>query len=170
MAIPGLGTLYAIYKRDIDRDNAILSKRIELSDELRKNAKSWTVYLETAFDEAIKLYRKGLKDDALGRIDEQISDFMNLDYDSLKEEGPILSYLAEDDRFSSFVKSCIDFYSSALDIKRLVYSGIENADGENKNMVEHDIGLVVSLYRSETECMYRGLIRSYNELKIIEPK
>ncbi len=170
MAIPGLSTLYAIYKRDIDRDNTILSKRIELSDELRKNAESWTVYLETAFDEAIKLYRKGLKNAALERVDEQIRDFKNLDYDSLKEEGPILSYLAEDSRFSNFVKSCTDFYSSALDIKRLVYSGIENSDGENKNMVEHDIEVVVLLYRSEIESMYRGLMRSYNELKIIEPE
>lgn len=170
MSIPGLKTLYDIYKRDIERDNAILAKRIKLANELRNNAKSWTVYLETVFDEAIRLYRRGLKSAALERVDEQIRDFMKLDYDSLKSDGPILSYIAKDARFADFVQTCARFYSSALDIKRLVHSGIENADGEIRNMVENDIEEVVLLYRSEIERMHRELIRSHNGLKTIEPK
>ena len=170
MSIPGLSTLYAIFKRDIDRNNTVLSKRLELANELQNNAQKWTLYLQTAFNEAIKLYRRGLMDDALHRVLEQQEDFLKLDYDSLKIDGPILTYLGEDSRFNDFVNCCSSFYRSALDIKRLVYTGIENSEGEIEIMIDDDIEVVAITYRAEVERMHRGLLKSYNKLKTIEPK
>ncbi len=170
LSIPGISTLYAILKRDIEHTNDVLAQRRALADELRDNCEQWAKLLIETFDRAIELWEIEGKQAAIDALRELIDDFMALDYYSLEDTSPILKYLDDDDRFSPFVYSCKRFYSSALNIKRIVYSELQNHDGEYISI--HDVGIhpIVGLYNDEVRSMMRGVANAHNALKTLKPK
>src|SRR2546425_61132 len=122
MDIPGLSTLYSVLKRDIDRKNDVLAQRKDLAKELMENCRKWASVLLDTFDEAVRRWQgPGGRQAAEREIMALESDFMKLDYWSLKDGSPILKFLREDKKFAPFADCCADFYKAALYVKRIVY-------------------------------------------------
>jgi hypothetical protein len=170
MDIPGLSTLYAILKRHIDRGNDILAQRKALADELMENCRNWSQILIATFDQAVSRWQIEGRDAAEKEIMEQEMDFMKLNYHSLKDTSPILLFLREDSRFEDFALSCANFYTSALDVKRLVYGHIESHPGHF--VTERDVGIakMVELWRHEVESMLHDVTTEHMRVKVIVPK
>lgn len=170
MDIPGLSTLYAILKRDIERKNDILTQRKDLAEQLLKNCQAWAQVLLTTFDTAIERWRVEGREAAEREIMDQQNDFMKLDYWSLGTESPILRFLDEDERFKPFVASCIDFYQSALSVKRLVWGQIEDHPGHYITSHETDVGVMVALWKAEVERMLHDVSLQHMAVKVLTPK
>lgn len=97
--IPGLSMLYAIHKRNIDRENDILVQRKRLADELMNNCRIWAKELLATFDVAVRRWKADGRGAAQKEIMELEHDFMKLNYWSLESSSPILIFLREDHRF-----------------------------------------------------------------------
>jgi hypothetical protein len=77
MDIPGLGTLYSILKRDIDRKNDIFRQRQELSSELMANCRAWSEVLVTTFRGAVNRWTTEGREAAANDIRALEMDFLN---------------------------------------------------------------------------------------------
>jgi hypothetical protein len=168
MPLPGINTLYSILRRDIELSNNHLEQRVKLASDLHANAQKWIEVLMTTFNEAIAAQKSGDNQEARKIMEAQIWDFMKLDYWSLKKNSPILIHLKEDRRFRVFVYACVNFYDSALQIKQLVYGGIEDADGNYLNAQTSPIEDVTSLYRENLEDMLSSITRAFHEVQTIQ--
>src|ERR1700735_4683398 len=116
MDIPGLATIYSIYTRNITLQNDKLKQRKECAQELLDNCKTWSKVLLETFEAAVVRWEKEGRGAAEQEIFQQEQDFLKLEYWSLEETSPILKFLAEDERFQPFVRSCVGFYHSALSV------------------------------------------------------
>jgi hypothetical protein len=169
MDIPGLSTLYAILKRNIELKNDVVAQRKELAAELYQNCRKWTEILIETFDKAsLDWARKG-KDAALKEVEKQIDDFMKLDYWSLESNSPILRFLREDKRFETYARSCANFYLAALDLKRLVYGGIEDHPGHKVTLGDVGVQRMFQLWKEELEAMLQDVSMRHNEIRTITP-
>ncbi len=170
MNIPGISTLYEILKRDIERKNDVLSQRKKLSAELRENAHRWTNLLADTFSKA----SSRIADDDYRAAEKEImelwTDFRQVDYKLLEETSPIIQYLLEDERFESYTQSCVRFYKSALDLKRLVYTGIKKADGHDVRLKRDGFSKIEKAWKRELEDMQSDLDREFMKIKVLEPK
>jgi hypothetical protein len=170
MDIPGLSTLYAILKRNIDRENDLLSQRKELAAELAENCKKWSEVLIETFDEAVRRWQIEGRQAAEREIMAQERDFMKLNYSSLEKSSPILLFLSEDKRFEPFAEACTKFYRSALSLKRLVYGGIEDYPGHYVTENEVGIAKMAALWRREVKQMLREVARNHMRVRVLPPK
>ena len=169
-AIPGISALYAILKRHIDRGNDVLSQRKDLANELRENCLKWTALLEETF---LQVEQKVDDFDFRGAqktIEAQMADFMKVDYKFLEQESPILLFLAEDNQFKGFVESCAGFYRSGLDVKRIVYASIPDANGNEIRLKTDGLSKVSQAWRNELERMLGRVNHEYMKVKTIVPK
>ena len=169
LEIPGLSTLYAIIRRKIDRENDIFSQRKNLADDLMNNCREWASVLLTTFDEAVQRWAREGRNAAGKEIMELQEDFMKINYSSLESSSPIIQFLNEDARFEAFTDSCINFYNSALHIKRLVYGSIEAYPG--KHVSESDVGIeeMVRLWKNEVKKMLSKVTHQHMKVKILLP-
>jgi tRNA uridine 5-carbamoylmethylation protein Kti12 len=170
LEIPGLSTLYSIFKRNIDRENDVLSQRKQLASELMENCRTWTGILIETFQNAVQRWNSEGRAAAEHEIVNQEQDFLKLDYWSLKSSSPILVFLKEDTRFRRFADSCASFYQSSLSVKRIVYGEIMTSE---RNPVTIDkVGLkgMVSAWRDEVERMLKAVHYEYMQIKTITPK
>ena len=151
MDIPGLSTLYAILKRHIEIKNDVLSQRKELAQELVDNCEKWSDVLIKTFDSAVARWQVEGREAAIGEILQQDNDFRRLNYLSLAGDSPILEFLNKDERFQPFVASCVDFYQSALDIKKLVWGQIEEYPGRYVIAQDNDVSVMIKLWHRELD-------------------
>ena len=168
LSIPGLSTLYSIFKRDIDIKNDRLEYRKELSKELYDNCQEWSRLLVTAFSNAADRWKSEGRREAEKEIMELYSDFHQINYYSLEESSPIIQHLMKDPRFSTFAEACCEFYKSALGVKRLVYGDIKNDSGEYVHSHYAEIDEMVFLWRSEVEKMLKEVTYKWMHLQTIE--
>lgn len=170
LSIPGLGTLYAIFKRDIDVKNDRLEYRRELAKELYDNCQEWSRLLVSTFDSAIIRWSDEGRNSAADEIMELVEDFHKINYYSLREDSPIVKLLLSDSRFTEFGEACCEFYKSALDIKRIVYGDIQNRYGEYISCQEVGVEKMVNLWKSEVERMLKTVTYKWMEIKTLEKK
>jgi len=167
--IPGLATLYAILKRNVDRQNDVLAQRKKLADELMNNCHTWAQVLLDTFDDAVDRWEREGREAATNEIMELEGDFMKLDYWSLKSTSPILVFLREDERFAQFADTCAEFYHSALGVKRLVYGEIQDHPGHYVSERQVGIKKMVDLWRAEVERMLENVTMHHMKVKVITP-
>ena len=170
LPIIGFRTLYEIYKRHVERENDILAQRKQLASELYETSATWTTLLIETFDEAIALWENEGKEVAILAVEGLMNDFSKLDYYSLRDTSPILNFLDEDKPFQEFVYACRQYYQSALGIKRLVYGGIKNHEGQYVSMQNAEIRDIITLYSEELELMHRRITDAHNAIKTVLPK
>jgi len=170
VSIPGISALYAILKRNIDRDNDVLNQRKNLASQLKDNCYKWVEILEQVFSNAEKMVDNRDYLGAKRAVENQMDDFLKLNYKSLKTESPILIFLDEDERFSKFVDSCENFYRSALDIKKVVYRGVRDADGYEVRLEKNGLSAVRNAWRYELESMIDRVNHEYMMIEVIKPK
>jgi len=168
--IPGLSTLYDILKRNIERDNNVLTQRRQLASELMENCRQWSGILIDTFQRAVERWEKDGSFAAEYEIMAQEQDFLKLDYWSLESSSPILIFLIEDARFRNFVDSCARFYRSALSVKRLVYGDIRTSAGEYVTVGQIGLRGMVSAWQDEVERMLRDVSHEFMHIKTITPK
>ena len=80
LTIPGLGTLYAILKRDIEVGNQRLEYRRTLAAELYQNCEDWSRLLVTTFDRAVERWARNDYNGAAKEIMDLQNDFLQLDH------------------------------------------------------------------------------------------
>jgi len=166
MEIPGLDTLYEIYKRSIERRNDALKQRKELADELMENCRKWVLVLTETFDDAFaKCDRTENYWDGLDIIRRQMQDLSKLDYRSLRDDSEILTFLREDPRFKSFADACVDFYTRAVDSKKETYLSIEREEGCSTEVEKAKRQVTHALYETLEEVAVE-----YRKVKIISSK
>ena len=170
ISIPGLSTLYAIFKRDIDVKNDRLEYRRELAKELYDNCREWSKLLLEYFDQALAKWMEEGKGAAMHKILELEDDFHQLNYNSLKEDSPIIRHLQKDRRFKGFSDSCCEFYQSALGVKRIVYGDIKNKQGEYISLNDVEIDEMVSLWKDEVRGILNEITYKWMEIQTIEKK
>ena len=174
--ISQITTLYGIHKRQIDRDNDVLSQRKQLASELNQNCRLWARILLDTFNEAVRRWTApGTQPDSARRaaLDEIIAleqDFLKLDYWSLEDTSPILKFLREDDRFAAFAGSCAHFYKSALRVKRITYDDIQATDGGYVAMHRDALSDVVRAWESEVERMMQKVSHEYHAIQTLLPR
>lgn len=161
MEIPGLSTLYAILKRNIDRDNDVLRQRKDLALELKTNCHQWSEILVATFREASRRWETEGPTAAIQEILELEEDFLRLDYYSLESTSPILSFLREDSAFRPFADACASFYSCALAVKRMARSDLETVPAIRGAERE---------WRSEVERMLREVDLEYQRVRTLVPR
>ena len=169
MDIPGLPTLYAILKRDIDRKNDIFRQRKELSAELMDNCRRWSEVLVSTFRGAIGRWAEEGRDAAANDIMQLEMDFLKLDYYSLESSSPILAFLREDSAFRAFAEACAAFYKSALSVKRIVYGDIQTHPGVYVTAGQVGIQGMVNAWENEVEQMLRKVGHEYMRVRILTP-
>ena len=170
MDIPGLSTLYAIFKRNIDRENDVFAQRSRLADELMANCRQWSSVLLAVFRDAVRRWAQEGRDAAAEEIMAQEQDFLKLDYWSLESSSPILRFLSEDPRFVDFSNACAQFYRSALSVKRLVYGDIQTHPGVYVSEREVGIAGMVNAWQNEVERMLSEVSREYMVVRTLTPK
>jgi len=170
VGIPGLSTLYAILKRNIERQNDILAQRKDLSRELYDNCVQWSRILQDVFTEVRAVCKSHGRDAGRRLVEEQIHDFVKLDYGSLRSSSPIINFLREDETFATFAEACIAFYDSALDVKRIAYGSLEREPGEFVG--EHEVGIdeMVRLWLAELERALDQVATEYQRTRTAVPK
>jgi len=161
MDIPGLSTLYAILKRNIDRDNDVLRQRKDLALELKTNCHQWSEILVATFREATRRWEADGSAAAIREILELEQDFLRLDYYSLESASPILSFLSEDPAFRPFADACASFYRSALAVKRMARGDLETVTAIRGAERE---------WRSEVERMLRKVDYEHQRVRTLVPQ
>ena len=171
LTIPGLGTLYAILKRDIEVGNQRLEYRRTLAAELYQNCEDWSRLLVTTFDRAVERWARNDYNGAAKEIMDLQNDFLQLDYRSIRTGSPIIEHLSTDPRFRTFAEACCAFYESALSVKRMVYGEIQDSRGRyvRADMGAH-IGRMESLWRQEVERMLEMIGREWHQIRTLEVK
>ncbi len=169
MSIPGLSTLYAILKRNIDRKNDILTQRQELSTELYDNCVAWSRILQEVFEKVRAVSAADGRDAGRQLVEEQIRDFAKLDYYSLQGSSPIVAFLQEDEDFAELAGACTAFYDSALDVKRIAYGSLEREPGVFVS--EHEVGIdeMVRLWLQELERALERVTIAYHRTRTVTP-
>lgn len=170
MDIPGLSTLYAILKRNIDHENDVFAQRRRLADELMANCREWSSVLVRVFREAVARWAREGREAAAEEILAQEQDFLKLDYWSLESSSPILLFLREDSRFAHFADACAQFYRSALSVKRLVYGDIQTHPGVYVSEREVGITGMVNAWEQEVEGMLQDVNREHMVVKTLTPR
>lgn len=170
LQIPGLSTLYAILKRDIEHQNNQLRQRKELAKELHENCRKWSDLLVNSFSTVFKFLEANGKEAAEKEINSLMSDFLELNYRALEKESPIIRFLRKDKRFKSFAETCIKFYNSALDIKWIVYGEVEAHHGLLVDIENKDLDDRVRIYQQEVRAVFERVNYAYMETQIIRDK
>lgn len=170
--IPGFSTLYNILKRDIELDNTKLEYRRFLAKELYDNCLNWSEALMNAFGLAVKKWEKVGRADAEREIMKLVEDFnlQKINYTSLRSDSPIIEHLLSDKRFKSFAEASVDFYESALDVKRIAYGDIKDSTGNKINSNDAGIQKMVGLWKDEVNRMIKNVNHEWMKVQIIEPK
>jgi hypothetical protein len=166
--IPGLSTLYEIFRRNIDRDNDVLSERKQLAAELHSNCKQWTALLIDNFTTAVQRWKIEGQQAALDEVHQQMRDFMRVDYASVRGDSKLLEFLREDKRFEPFANSCARFYDAAIHLKRLVYGDIER-NGERFTAESIGMTAMVEKWMGMLEEMMEDVTENYHGVKTVKP-
>ena len=170
MDIPGLSTLYAILKRDIDRKNDVFAQRKELAAELMENCREWSRLLIEAFHGAVSRWETEGRSAAENDISNLERDFLKLNYYALQSSSPILLFLSGDAQFAPFADACGEFYRSALGVKRLVFGDIQTHPDVYVSMQQVGIRAMVEAWEDEVERMLRAVTHAHMHIKTLTPQ
>jgi len=169
---PEVGGLNTERIRELLRDDILPKKdefeqRKELSEKLWRTSWDWAKILLTTFENAVlKWCQEGEgRQAAEAEIMAQDEDFTKLDYWSLRDTSPIITFLRQDVRFAPFADNCAEFYESALSVKRLVYGNIKASP--QKYVTIHDVGIetMVKLWKQEVEQMLERVTVEYHKIQ-----
>ena len=168
LSIPGLSTLYAILKRDIEVRNQRLEYRRELAEQLHQNCEKWSQLLVATFDQAVVRWAREGRQAAEKEIMDFQADFLALDYSSLRENSPIIMHLHNDERFREFAEACYAFYDSALEVKSIAYGNILSREGGLVDAQDTDVVTMTRLWKDRVKRMLESVRYEWRKVQTLE--
>jgi len=157
-----VNALYEILKLSIEAVHQKFRSRKEMASELHQNCERWSWLLVATFDNAVERWTTEGPEAAEKEIIELETDFLQLDYRSLRQDSPIIRHLHNDDRFRAFAEACCAFYKSALDIKIIVHGEIEG-----RTLQDTDVGTMTRLWKEQVRNMLEKVRREWGNIQTL---
>lgn len=169
ISVRGLDDLGNFLKHEIEPSNETLEHRRQLAEQLYEYCRKWAAALIETCEAVSRRWERegpgGAEDEILALYD----DFQKINYDSLKSESPIVKYLLKDAQFEPFANACVDFYKSALNVKRIVYGEIQDSRGNFARYPTASIQKMFRLWRAEVRQMFQKVNNEWMKVQTIQP-